>query len=337
MSTENDTTPVDTDVDETNLEEFSEDFFNPKEKVEGGSTEDTDANPAEEDDLQTDDEDDDTLATEEDDDQEEEEKPAPKKNRAQERIEELNAKYREEERQRLADKQAYEAELADLRKRLEQGNKEPVPATKQEAENSGPSPTDLNEDGTDKYPLGEFDPKYLKDLVQFTLNEEREQARKAEEQTASERAYQEQVAELQANWNQKLDPARERYPDFQEKGEGLLAKFGDIEPSYGDYLTNTLMAMDHGPDVLYYLANNPDEAVEIVNSGAQKATIALGRIEAKFMAAAEEKSKARPKVSKASPPPPQNKGSSPAKSSFDPYSEDVDLDTLAKDLFKGGY
>jgi hypothetical protein len=43
------------------------------------------------------------------------------------------------------------------------------------------------------------------------------------------------------------------------------------------------MSMDKGPDVLYYLSNHPDEAATIVNSGAQKATLALGRIEAKFM------------------------------------------------------
>ena len=96
------------------------------------------------------------------------------------------------------------------------------------------------------------------------------------------------------------------------------------------------MSMDKGPDVLYYLSSNPDEAKEIVNSGAQKATIALGRIEARFLDDETDTKTVKQKVSKAPVPPPKNKGSSATKMSLDATSDNVNLDALAKELAKGG-
>ena len=85
--------------------------------------------------------------------------------------------------------------------------------------------------------------------------------------------------------------------------------------------------MDKGPDVLYYLASNPEEARQIVNSGAQKATLALGRIEAKFLEVESKKSSAKPKVSKAPTPPPPNaraRGANGAFISVQPDTDDLD-------------
>ena len=89
--------------------------------------------------------------------------------------------------------------------------------------------------------------------------------------------------------------------------------------------------MDHGPDVLYYLSNNVDEARKIVESGPQKATLSLGYLNGKFADVESEKRKARPKASNAPPPPPKNKGSSRA---FAEVPDDTDdLDAFSKKLF----
>ena len=339
MSTEENTTE---ETVEVSIEDFEKDFFEVKEEIPAEDTEDTTEEVVQE----TDDEEDDTLATENDETSEEEEEDStdeeetseeeatPKKSRAQERIEELNSKYREEEREKLA---ALE-ELARLKKQLEQNDKEPKPEPKVEVtEDTGPRPDDTNEDGSDKYPLGEFDPLYLKDVIAHTLKMEREERDREDANRKVQEARDAEIAAVQKDWNEKLDPAKERYPDFEEKGQDLIDSFSDLDQSYGEYLTTVLMSMDYGPDVLYYLANNPDEARSIVNSGAAKATIALGRLESKFVDAADQKQKARPKVSKAPAPPPQNKGSMAAKGKIDATSADVDLDALAKELAKGGY
>src|SRR3546814_4807298 len=102
--------------------------------------------------------------------------------------------------------------------------------------------------------------------------------------------------------------------DLKEKGEELIENFTDLDEAYGEYLSSTLMSMEYGPDVLYYLASNPEEAKKIVNSGPQKASIALGRLEARFMDEDKPQQKVRPKVSNAPEPPPTNRGRKDRKS-----------------------
>lgn len=320
----NEQTPVESTVDD-DLDTFSDVFFGRKapddeqassEEVETSNTDDDaqeDTHPEA-----------DTLANDEDETEEPEavaEEPKPKKNRFQERIDELTGKAREAERER-------DALIARLEK-LEQTSK-PAPVI-EAAENTGPTPDDTNEDGTDKYPLGEFDPNYIRDLTRHTLQTEKEAMQREEAQKAQQTEMEAQRAALQTSWEEKLVPAQERYPDFREKGEELINSLNGLEPAYAEYLTATLMSMEYGPDVLYYLSNNPDEAHQIVNSGATKATIALGRLESKFAASEEEKQR-RPKVSQAPIPPTHlNKGSAVVK--IEVPDDTDDLDAFADKFF----
>jgi hypothetical protein len=150
--------------------------------------------------------------------------------------------------------------------------------------------------------LGEFDPEYLKDLAKFTFAQERA-AYEAETAEAKLKAEADAAHNaLQTSWNEKLAAATETHPDFIEKGQALLNGFNDLDQNYAGYLSQVIMSMEKGTDVLYYLSNHPEEAAAIVNSGAQKATLALGRIEARFLES--EQNAPKPKVSKAPPPPP---------------------------------
>lgn len=318
--------PVDsTDLD---LDSFSDELFGrtpstpePASSEEPSVDEDVDTD-APTDDTQP--EETDTLENEDELEQEEEEAPKPKKTRFQERIDKLTGEAREAQRER--------DELRARLEKLEKGSPEPVPAAKKEP-GTAPSPTDKNDDGTDKYPLGDFDANYIRDLTKHTLQQERAAIEKAETEKRQLAERESQATALASNWNEKLEPAKERYPDFQEKGEQLIDSFEGIPPAYGEYLTGTLMAMDYGPDVLYYLANNVDEAKKIIAMGAQKATIALGRIEAKFALAEAEKQTARLKVSNA-PEPPQHQNKGSAVSRVEVPDDTDDLDAFEKKLFK---
>ena len=268
-------------------------------------------------------EDEDTLANEDDSDKTKatDKDPEPKpKSRFQERIDELTGKAREAERR----EQELARRLEEAIQKLEAQNvtkPEPKPA---KVESTGPTPEDTNEDGSEKYPLGEFDPRYIRDLTRFTINEEREAIKAAEAEEETLREMESQREALNQNWVEKLGPAQERYPDFQEKGQNLVQTFENIDQAYGEYLSSTLMSMDYGPDVLYYLANNIDEATKIVNMGATKATIALGRLESKFADADVEKQAKRPKVSNAPIPPPTNKGSAAVNVGVPDDTDDLD-------------
>lgn len=253
------------------------------------------------------------------------EETPPVKKTVQDRINELV-------RQREDAKRDAKAELDNLRKEFEEKLNALRPPT--ERKSAEPQPTDQNTDGSDKYPLGEFDPTYIRDLTRFTLEQERTQAKIRDEEERKTREVQTQQQALAQAWNEKLAPAKERYPDLDVKGQALINNFANLEQGYAQYLTNLIMSMDQGPDVLYYLASNPDEAVKIVNSGAQRATLTLGRIEAKFIDAEAQKTLAKPKVSKA-PEPPQVQTRGTGGGGRVSVEGDTDnLDAFSKEFFR---
>lgn len=328
MSIDNET-PAETD--DTNLDDFSAEFFgenktlseDAKPEVDEEVHDRDDAPPEDNQDTQDTDDEDDTTDDGEDNsedepEEEEAEKPKPKKNSAQERISELTAARREAERR--AD--ALEARLAAIEaKSAPKDEPTPAPATAA-AEVSPPKPDDTNEDGTDKYPLGEFDPNFITDLADFRVEQRFAERERQEQERAEQARQQEQMGQLEAEWNGQLETARERYPDYNEKLTELQPVFSDVPEQYGDYLSNTLMSMEKGADILYYLADHPEEARAIVDSGPQRATIALGRLEARFMEG--ESSAPVRKASKAPAPPPTNKGSSAARGKVAPDTDDLD-------------
>src|SRR5690606_32437801 len=125
---------------------------------------------------------------------------------------------------------------------------------------------------------------------------------------------------LQAQWVEKLAPVTEQHEDFLEKTLQLESAFEGLDPNYSDYLVQTVKSLEHGPEVLYYYANNLDEAKKMVQSGPLGATLALGEINALFKGNVRKETK----VSKA-PPPPQvtNKGTS-VKKTVAPDTDDLD-------------
>lgn len=340
MST-NPETPAETD--DQNLDDFSADFFGQKKaepeqtnsEVEEEADNSSDALNDEDQDTQTDDdnleedtsEEDEVEETTEDEDTEEdeaeEEQKPKKKSRFQERIDELTAKAREAERREQEARDRIAALEAKLNNPDE--NAEPKPQTP-EAKGDAPTPPkpdDLNEDGTEKYPLGEYDPAFQDALIEFKL----EQRLQAAESKRLEREREQQLmqarAQVEEQWNGQLDDARQRYDDFDDRLTTLTEMTVEVDPAYGEYLADTIMSMEKGADVLYYLSQNPDEVTKIVNSGARNATIALGRIEAQFGGSSEKPTKSV-RTSKAPPPPPANKGAAIARGTVAPDTDDLD-------------
>jgi len=102
----------------------------------------------------------------------------------------------------------------------------------------------------------------------------------------------------------------------------MVEAFQGIDPGYGDYLALTLMQSEVGPQILYYLADNIGEAQKIVASGPAAATLALGRLEARFSKTSEEK--ATTKVSEAPNPPETRTRGSGGKFTVSPDTDDLD-------------
>lgn len=327
MSNETETPVIEVNDD---LDAFSSEFFGENKPDESkpediakseaedeSDTDDGNETPSESEDVNN--EDDDTSEEGSKDNAEK-----PKSNRFQERISELTAARREAER-RANDLEARLAKLENPQPK----DDTPAPDRKVETE-AGPSPTDKNDDGSDKYPLGEFDPEFIRDLTKFSINQAQTEARKTAADDAERQRLEQEATALQAEWEEKRISASDRYSDYQEKTQALESVFTGIDEQYGNYLAQTLMEMEHGPDVLYHLANNPDEARRIVGLGAKKATIALGRLEAKFDSVETPQPEVRP--TKAPTPPPQNKGSGGGRKTVTPDTDD--LDAFADLFFK---
>lgn len=253
----------------------------------------------------------DDEAPDEDDDSEDkvDDKPKKKVNRYQERINELTAKAREAERA-----------LAALKLAQEKKQPEAPKTADLVVQDDAPNPDAKNEDGSDKYPLGEFDPKYIRDMARHTIDKEWTARKEQEAQEAAQREQATARQALEAQWVEKLNPVAEQHEDFIDKTIGLESAFEGLDPAYSDYLVTTIKSLEHGPEVLYYLANNLEEAEQFVQSGPLAATLALGEINAMFKGTTR---KAEPKVSKAPPPPQVNKGSK-TRPAVSPDTDDLD-------------
>jgi hypothetical protein len=285
--------------------------------------------PADDNDETPNDEPVDEPADEKDDDDADEEETnvfkIKRKKSAGERIRELTTARHEAERE--ADRLRRENEELKSSKKVEEPEASKPSA---DLEKDAPNPDEQLDGGAPKYPLGEFDPKYIRDLTRYTIKVEREAAKAEETKSAEEAHYKEAEQALQTSWSDKLaavDP--EIKEGLRATAVDLENTFRDLHPDYGKYLASTIMSMDHGPQVLHYLASHLGEARKIVASGPTAATIALGRIEARFDVDVEKVKKVR--ETKAPPPPPTNRGSG-GKFSVAPDTDD--LDAFEKAFFK---
>ena len=324
----NDVVIEDTDFDD--LDKFSEAFFgsakpetSEDKKEDVGHQEDTPATEEaiepKEDEVTGDDE---VVDNPEDDDSKF--KLGKKKLTARERIEQLNAKMREEERARQAEaeaRQKAEARIRELEQRQAEKVEQPVEGGK------GPSIDDLDENGEEKYPLGEYDPQFIRDVLKYEREEARKEIAKEFQQQQEQALRNEAITTLQNEWNVKVEQAEERLPDLRDRGLQLEQALSGADPAVIESLAMTIMSLDNGPDVLYYLSEHVDEARAIAQGG-PKALIALGRLdgyvkptkpEVKLVSAAPE------------PPPSRTRGTG---GRFSVQGDTDDLDAFSEMFFK---
>lgn len=313
------------ELNDVTLEDFEKDFYNrpdPELPLE--------PEPDPEDVLEEETLEDDSLANEETPEDEPEDNPEPpKKKTFQDRIDELTAARREAERQAAELKARLDALEADKVK--PEVKQEPAPEAK-----TAPDPNELNPDGEAKYPLGEFDPAFVRDLVNYENDQKWAQYKEQLEREAVEKEMAKQAAEAQTalsnEWNQKLEAVQEALPDIREKGARLVEEFATLEPAHGEYLATAIMKLPNGPEVLYYLADNPEVAKKIAYSDPLTAAIELGVLNAQYQDTA--KSERRVKVSDAPPPPPvRTRGAS---GRFSVPGDTDDLDAFEKVFLSKG-
>lgn len=329
-------TPVDVDTDD--LDKFEDLFYN-RTPVEEKAEPEPEVDENVEEPVETPEVDDqdgevDTPADPEEDELEEEEveEPAPKvkKQTFQDRINELTAKTRTAER----DRDDLLRKFNELQAAVEKAKvpEAPVKASRPVFEADAPQPDALDEAGEDVYPLGEFDPNFIRDLTAYTIDKETKRANTEREVAEATKAKEVAFEALSTDWNAKIDEVAKELPDVREKITVLDETFADLPEAYGEYLATTIMSLDHGPELLYYFSQNIGEAQKIVASGATAATLALGRLDAQFAKPkVESDPKPKVKVSEAAEPPVNRSRGS--KGSFSISADTDNLDDFEKVFF----
>lgn len=333
MDTEvNDSTAI---TESDDLDAFSADFFGGSKAPEPVETEapDDDANDTSPSDADDTNELSDTEA--DSDSNEEDEEPEtpldkPKKKTAQERISEV-----------VGERNAARAELEAIRQELEALRapkpKEEAPAVKDTPSvvpvKGAPDPDAVDENGESLYPLGQYDPKFLEDHVQwlFETKEAEQEAKRAQIEAARQKEV--QLTALQSDWQTKLKAAeaQEGMADLREKGQAMLAELDSIitDESYGEFLGKTIMGMEKGVEVFNFLANNLDIAKNLATLDVVNATITLGAIQERV--SKRDGNNVKPRVS-AAPEPPKtvNRGNH---GRFEVPDDTDDLDAFANKFF----
>ena len=318
------------------LDAFEAEFF---QREKAPQEEDKEVAEHEDDSLATENEDEEVVEeapedesedSEEEDEEEEEEKPKAKpKSKTQQRIEKLL------ERERLANERAaaLEARLAKLEANKVEEKPKAAPTIADLPEDA-PSPDAVDDKGEPLYPLGEFDPKFIRDLTKYTIEQERKADEARREEAAKQKEVEEAEQALVESWAESVEEFEAEAPDFREKVTELTEAFGGLDENYGNFLAATIMSMDMGPQVMYYLAQNIGEAQKIVASGPAAATLALGRIEARLEleAAKSEEKRNLKSVSKAPPPPNERARGAGARFTVRPDTDD--LDAFEREFFK---
>lgn len=201
---------------------------------------------------------------------------------AHRRIAELTATVREGERREQ-----------DLRRQVEelQAGKQPAPVADQEdADDGRPNP--------ENYELGDMDPKYGEDLIEWLTDRKVAKALQAREAAEAEREAEAELGKMQDAFFERAEAVQERYPDFEE-----VVTQGAVNGDWpcSEIMALGIMASEVGPDVAHHLATNKAEAVRISNLHPLEQARELGRIEARYLQTGNQPS---PKKSTTAPPPP---------------------------------
>lgn len=193
-----------------------------------------------------------------------EKKPNPKLERRFSEITKQREAAREEARREREARESLEARLKELEAKVN-------PPAQQPDDELGEEPKP--EQFSDMY-------EYAKALAEYTADRrliERDKEEKARKAAA------EQEVKFKA-WADRVNAAKNELPDFDD-----MVQSSDVRVS--DPVRDAIIESEHGPKILYYLAENAEFAKKLGDMSVVSAVREIGKIEARF-----EKGEAKPDV-----------------------------------------
>ena len=208
-----------------------------------------------------------------------EKKPNPKLERRFSEITKQREAAREEARREREARESLEARLKEL-----EAKANPQPAQAQ-ADELGEEPKP--EQFSDMY-------EYAKALAEYTADKKLME-RDREEQARKAAAEQEQKFKA---WADRVNAAKNDLPDFDD-----MVQSSDVRVS--DPVRDAIIESEHGPKILYYLAENSEFAKKLADMSVVSAVREIGKIEARFVRDSKESApEVKPVVGKSKAPAP---------------------------------
>lgn len=110
--------------------------------------------------------------------------------------------------------------------------------------------------------------KYAKDVAKWEVNQAKGEMSKSQ----SEAVNRVLVQKTQDDFRERLETFSDKHDDFQELVE-------EVAPLIKGAALDSLIESKHGPEIIYHLAKNPEEAERISNMSPLAAAREIGRIE----------------------------------------------------------
>ena len=184
-----------------------------------------------------------------------ERKPNPKIER---RFSEITKQREEARKEAQKEREARQ----DLETRFKELEAKVNPQKAQAADDLGPEPKP--EEFNDMF-------EYAKALAEFTADKK---LMERDKQVADRQAA-EQRAQFEKGWADRVNAAKSQLPDFDE-----MIQSSNV--SVSDPVRDAIMESDTGPQILYYLAENPEFAEELGKKSVISALREIGKLEARF-------------------------------------------------------
>lgn len=125
------------------------------------------------------------------------------------------------------------------------------------------------------YVGGQFDPRYLQDMMTYTRESAKLEAVQAVKQEYEQRQQYEQRVAQQHKLETAEAAARAKYSDY----DGVIEQItSDPRLAQNDTIRQALLGLDNGPEIAYTLGKNLDVAYEIANMNPIQAGMRLAEI-----------------------------------------------------------
>lgn len=189
-------------------------------------------------------------------DDQKEKKPNPKLERRFSEITKQREAAREEARREREARESLEARLKELESKV-----------------SPPAQADTDELGQEPKPEQFSDMyEYAKALAEYTADKK---LMERDKQEVARKAAAEQEVKFKA-WADRVNAAKNDLPDFDD-----MVQSSDVRVS--DPVRDAIIESEHGPKILYYLAENSEFAKKLADMSVVSAVREIGKIEARFV------------------------------------------------------